>query len=1049
MNKNYHFIPNSPIGEDKFEGQSQEKIANVLVDILNDENFQIIGIDGTWGTGKSNLVEIVNKKLPMHKFFIYDVWGHQEDEQRRAILIELTESLSKESIVKNNLNWENKLKVLLSKKKTTTTINQPYLSIGFILSLMAIIYVPLVNVFSDKGGYKDFAQDWWRILLVGFPIVLIVFVLIWKLINQWLVQKLKFKDAIVLAFQQTFQVYNNKQEKETKIETISEDEPSVQEFRNWMKEIDTDLGDKKLVLVFDNFDRLPKKHIVSIWSSLHVFFSEEKYENIKVIVPFDRAHIKNAFKDMDGTSGDYSNDYINKTFDLVYRVSPPILSSWKLFFKENWKKAFLEFEDLEYLKVEQAYEVLKESITPREIIAFINEVVSLKLLQEVIPERYISVFVINKEHILQDPLKAIIELGYLKGLELYYIDDEDFQKYITALSYQIDPENALEVVYKKKLKDCLLNKDFEGFNELAQTSVFDRILQSVLDEIDDLRHPVEVIGQLNQSSDLSESYLQHIWNNIFLRVKQLEIKAGKINLHHKILLEKIDVKSRHIWLQKIIHDLSSLNQDVKYFIDSVDDLQNFIEDKKLDVEIFSILPNRKIDVGGFITLIEAKEKKYEDYNLYCDTNQLDEHLKTLQIGELHKASFVEHYAGAHQLEIFKNWLIDLGTHHSGDMINFALILRLLQYVSDDYLPTFLQDAELFSHLNSASPESEFYADLLAIKIKLGIENHPSYTPVYDAAFNAIDEVLGTTLVLKIGYYMAVDEFLNQTILFQKETLKTVAQTLIESGIDNSLNDEKNILDKFQTICQINDISPESLFQLIDKFDISELSFDYVLTLTDYVFDNAMKSDSKIAKELLRILHGEFDNYTAEKWSEIFVNLESREIDLLEKTDYSNWNGFASEAFKIRLIGMVDSGAIEYPDKLDFLLRRFESSGKDLTNTFKDVRDELISKRNINENLCAFLFGWMVKYSSLNEKAEDVLRTIMIPSLLDNEQCLTIFIKEFSTIKSLKESSGKSAFSDFKDGIIARKDSPNIQELAKLLSVKLPKEDKSDDVESEK
>lgn len=60
MNKNYHFIPNALIGEDKFEGQSQEKIASVLVDILNDENFQIIGIDGTWGSSKSDLVEIEN-----------------------------------------------------------------------------------------------------------------------------------------------------------------------------------------------------------------------------------------------------------------------------------------------------------------------------------------------------------------------------------------------------------------------------------------------------------------------------------------------------------------------------------------------------------------------------------------------------------------------------------------------------------------------------------------------------------------------------------------------------------------------------------------------------------------------------------------------------------------------------------------------------------------------------------------------------------------------------------------------------------------------------
>jgi hypothetical protein len=1048
MNKNYRFIPNTPIGEDKFEGQSQEKIANVLVDILNDDNFQIIGIDGSWGTGKSNLVEIVNKKLPLHKFFIYDVWGHQEDEQRRAILMELTESLSRESIIKNNSNWDNKLKVLLSKKKTTTTINQPYLSIGFILSLMAIIYVPLVNVFSDKGEYKDFEHDRWRILLVGFPIVLIVFVLIWKLINQWIVQKLKFKDAGVLAFQQTFQVYNNKQEKETKIETISEDEPSVQEFRNWMKEIDSDLGDKKLVLVFDNFDRLPKKHIVSIWSSLHVFFSEEKYQNIKVIVPFDRAHIKNAFKDMDGSIGEYSNDYINKTFDLVYRVSPPILSSWKSFFKENWKKAFVDFNEREYLKVEQAYEIIKESITPREIITFINEVVSLKLLQDVISERYIAIFVLNKDYILENPLSAILDLKYLKGLEPFYEDDEDFEKNITALAFQIDPENALEVVYRKRLKDSLLNKDVKVFNELAKTSVFERILQSVLTEIDDLRNPVEVLSQIQVDSAISDVTLNHTWNYLYQRLKNSDNKDGKINNHHKILLEKIEAKNRSNWLQKIIEDLSYKNDDIKYFINSIDELDLFVRERSLGLDVFPTLPDRKIDIGGFITLIQEKEKKYPDYKLHCNIQELDEYLKSLQVEDLDKALFVEHLNESSQLEKFKKQLIDLGTHHTGDLINFALILRLLQYVSVNHLPTFLQDAQLYSYLGSASPDTEFYADLLAIKIKLGIENHPSYSSVYDNALNNIDEVIATRLVSKIGYFMTVDEFLDQTIVFQKEKLKTVAQTYIESNIEKTLNDKKNILDKFQTICQLNDIEPESLFQLIDQFDITELTFDYVATLTDYVFENAMKSSTEIAKYLLSILHKEFDNYTLEKWSELFVNLENRELELLDKTDYSNWSGFASEAFKTRLIGMLDTGAIEYPEKLDILLRRFESSGKDLTNTFKDVRDDLISQRNINENLFSYLFSWMLKYSSLNDKSEDVLRTIVIPSLLDSDSCLTILTSEHISIKALKDSSDKSAFSDLKDGIIARKDNPKIQELSKLLSVKLPKEEKLDNAESE-
>ena len=1036
MNKNYHFLSNSPLGEDKFEGQSQEKIANVLVEVLKNQNFQIIGIDGSWGTGKSNLIEIVKKKIPQHNFFIYDVWGHQEDEQRRAILLELTESLSKDDIINNKKVWIEKLQILLSKKKATTTINQPYLSLGFIFSLLAIIYVPMVNVFVKKDGYIDLVHDWWRILLVGVPIIAVFGILTFNLIVQIL--KKNGWESIRLALMHTFLVYNNKQEKETKIETISENEPSVQEFRNWMKDIDNDLGTKKLVIVFDNLDRLPKKHILSIWSSLHVFFAEEKYKNIKLIVPFDREHIRYAFKEMNGEKGDYSNDYINKTFDLVYRVSPPILSDWKTFFKENWKKAFLNFNESEYLKAEQAYEILKDSITPREIIAFINEVVSLKLLQEDIPERYIAVFVLKKDHILEDPLKAIVELAYLKGLELFYSEDEDYQKCITALTYQIDQNNALEVVYKRRLKESLLNKDIETFNEISKTDLFDRILQSVLNEIEDYRNPVVVLNQLPETAKISKGNLNHIWNNLFLLVKKSENNEGKLDEHHKVLLDKIERKYQSEWLKKIINDLSFRNNDINYFINSIDSLESFVNEKAIQLNVFDFLPIRKVELGDFIKLVELKEEKYSKYNLNCNIQELDEHLITLQTGDLNNALFLEYFIESKQLELFKNWLIDLLSHNKSNANNLALITRLLKYVCDDFLPIQLNDNELYSLLSSTSPEIDFYADLVIIKIKNGTQNHPSYQPIYDQVFNGINLTLATKISKQIEYYMTLEEYLIQSVSFNNIAFNLITKSLIDLDLAIKLSDEKKILDNFELICNINLIVAESLFKLIDLNEINDFNYDHLITLSDFVFENAITSKTRIASDIIQFLKKHFDSYNLDSWNKIFSNLECRELELLKIIEYNDWNGFALEAFKEKFIEMVKSGFISNIEMIVYILKSLESSNKDLTNTFKNIRDELISARNINENLFTNLFPWLVKYGSLIDKSDDFFRTTIIPSLMDNEISLDILISEHITLNNLKTSSSKSAFSDFKDGIIARKENPKILQFAKLLSVKIPK-----------
>ena len=300
--KKYNFLTNHPLGEDLFKNKSQDKIATVISDkIINEKDFKIIGIDGAWGSGKSNLVHLIEKKVEKtHKFFIYDVWGHQEDEQRRAILVELTEFIKNEKdLLKKNEKdiWDDKLKILLANSKETVTINQPYLSVGFIFSLLSIIYIPTVNVFKDS--LKDFfeIESWfWKLVLVAFPLFIVIGIYIYNLFRNW-IDKKGFSKSFRYAAEETFQVYTNKQKEETKIETISENQPSVRDFQKWMKEIDDDLN-KKIVLVFDNFDRLPKKHILNIWSSIHIFFAEKEYKNIKVILPFDREHIQNAFKEL-------------------------------------------------------------------------------------------------------------------------------------------------------------------------------------------------------------------------------------------------------------------------------------------------------------------------------------------------------------------------------------------------------------------------------------------------------------------------------------------------------------------------------------------------------------------------------------------------------------------------------------------------------------------------------------------------------------------------------------------------------------------------------
>lgn len=148
--ENYKLLSNLPCGEDRFEGKSHERIALHIADIIrSNANIRIIGIEGGWGSGKSDLVRLIENNLSKtsdgtnYKFFNYDAWGHITDFQRRSILEELTDFLIGDLTPQKV--WEDKKTKLLSKSKTTHTETLPHLN-GFLSMFIIILLItPLLS----------------------------------------------------------------------------------------------------------------------------------------------------------------------------------------------------------------------------------------------------------------------------------------------------------------------------------------------------------------------------------------------------------------------------------------------------------------------------------------------------------------------------------------------------------------------------------------------------------------------------------------------------------------------------------------------------------------------------------------------------------------------------------------------------------------------------------------------------------------------------------------------------------------------------------------
>lgn len=111
------YISDKLKGKDKFDGGSQSSLSKAIVQhILRNDNPdsieslpRLIGIEGTWGSGKSNVVRMVENDLIKNHphnyyFFEYDAWGNQEDLQRRSLLEQLTSCLVNEKVTVNDFD---------------------------------------------------------------------------------------------------------------------------------------------------------------------------------------------------------------------------------------------------------------------------------------------------------------------------------------------------------------------------------------------------------------------------------------------------------------------------------------------------------------------------------------------------------------------------------------------------------------------------------------------------------------------------------------------------------------------------------------------------------------------------------------------------------------------------------------------------------------------------------------------------------------------------------------------------------------------------------
>ncbi|MCQ2106498.1 MAG: KAP family NTPase [Fibrobacter sp.] len=1025
MSQNLKFLSNAPLGEDLFEGKSQDSIANAIVaqiehnagQIRRGQQQKMIGIEGSWGSGKSNLIEIVKKKFSqkygMSKFyfFTYDVWGHQEDLQRKAILNELVDFLIEKRAVKNNEkdgdnnNWRERVKKTTGVVTETKQTQIPKISFGIIICALALVIAPICENITVACGFVSN-------LIHAIPFFLILLALLCSIVRNG------FKKGVT----EFISIYKDKEIETTNREFVSETNPSVIDFRAFLSSLSSALEGKHLVIFFDNMDRLPKEKIEGLWSSIHTFFAENNgHKNISCIVSFDRTHIKGAFSLCDGATEECGNDYIDKTFDVVYRVAPPILSDWKNFFKVKWLEAFNEIKDKEeFERVVQVYDILsgKRDLTPRSIIRFINELVLTKK-SFVVPERYIAIFILRRDVLIENPLY----LGCLGNLKAIYERDPNYFKYISSIVYQVSPEKTMSVVYEASLRRALEQGDKEEVERISKAPFFWDVLENTLKSMENLDDAVVSLDFLPQDA-LNSVQSAMLWQSLFWWLKEKEPQDfqkerlfGVMKKSQEILLKHVEKTSKIELIKDLLRifarDGFSFKQyEPKTYTSFIERLSRYLP---MD-DLYSLLPNLSISAEAYLAILKEKGALMKQIPLDCP--EMESYLANLNYMQLLEQDCLENLPDSTKrkmdVDATLNNLFAQNPVYSEE--NFLKLLKLFTVFPQYNINADEINWNLLGTLLNSTTIPSLKGIILAIRII-----HCNY-PVSSRFFgemlsSPLPNDVKTSLLSYLSSQMTFEQ-----ILANEDMLHTygVVQDYVKDAIVNGQY-EITVKGLFEILPKLNDLSEllgidlsPLLLKIMKVYDRKKETFDKLLkfkqddpasveqVLPYKTLQFVANQDSEFAKRLVQWLVWYFNSWSKDFWFARFKNPNLYGVKEAILIKYG-WSSNAKDAMEAYLIELLNENKINPNQEIWSVI--FESLSKSFKERlFKNIRDNFVNGRKIMDlNKFIFIGDALLKFGFVEQCLGDVLRTIVPSFLLEDNVASKIIAENFDQLKNvLKE-----------------------------------------------
>lgn len=1010
------FISNQPCGIDKTEGHSQERLSNAIAEHItatdrktNNNIPRIIGLKGEWGVGKSNVIRQLQKNEEIkNKYYIfeYDAWGHQEDLQRRSFLETMTERLlndkkyndylSKDKkVVKswetgNNITWKEKLDELLAHKRITHNKSIPVFNGGALWAALFLSLTPISTFIAERLEVQEKVTSIPLLVPIAFCPILIGLIV-------WGITCIFDKDARCWGY--LLKISKDTATSVKNLETINEDEPSVAKFSRWMNDLSDYISEQKkpkLIIVYDNMDRLPADKVKEFWSSIHTFFSENSFPNIWVIIPFDEKHLSCAF----GESNDkeqLTKHFISKTFPVVYRVTFPVITDYEIIFDALFNEAFGTTEEKETQKnIFRIFRLEKPDATIREMIEFINHLAAMKSIwKQEVELLFCAIFKIKEEMILQNPVEQILSGDYLgKYISDIVPNSDSLQKNIAAVTYGVPLDIAEQIPIKKYIESCFGNEG-NDINKYSESYKFVSILQETIQNADIVKTDaiIKCLSMLNidSFSDMDKNIIIYLWNSLAKRKETQKFSEQGIDESYQYLLLNITDKTG--LTQQLCQRLQNFgdNTDLRFsgkkYYSALKKLQEFLSQKKIDINITQYLKNIEKEPKIFVEYVQTAKEDYKTFKLSTDNNALNNYFFNIDDNKIDDLSVLQYLKDdqCYDFGMLKQKVEKFIPTADLNDTNFKQIFDAYKLICNDK-PLKIQlspnqRSQFFNNL-SAKVSTDEYLEIVTIQLANNMNIGGNFTE---------QEV--EYIAKQMDYYANYGDLL---INGNNQNLNNVLKYMTENQLGYHLS-LGNVMPHFFNIKNKINVSESVLLTQLNRWNknINKITKDNVVSI---IPQNLFRYSKETSNELTEHINKTaIDALAAIDENTVCSQLSQSNqywyqvIDNLIDTDFCK--SLPDNLFNvgIRYLNEIASQGIISTDN-DIKARIINKLDKHKTgNTIEKIRDSFCNSQNtINAQKFQHLESWLRQQGKLNNRAGEVIHRIIDP-IINDENCLKLLV----------------------------------------------------------